>query len=509
MLDRLVVNRLGLRGPQHLALVAVVAAVFLGALDQTVIVAALPAVVSDLQIPFDKIDQAAWIVSGYLLGYTVALPVMGRFADVRGRRLTFALALGVFALGSLGCALSGSLVLLVMARIVQAAGGGALLPVAIAIVSDRYPAQQRALAIGVIGAVAEAGGVLGPLYGAGIISWLSWRWIFWLNVPLALLCLIVSYAGLRETRSTAGRIDYVGASLVALALGFQIIGLSHEPIEPLGVDVRGGLVALAAITLAAFLWWEVRAREPLLELRLFRDPGFAAAIAGGLLLGGGLIVAMVDVPLYAATILNDSAAQGGLLLMRLTAFIPPGAVLGGALAQRLGFRVPTALGFVTAAAGLGLMGSWGTAPGPAVLWASLATAGLGFGLLIAPLSTVAVNTSGDDRAASAAALFSVSRLTGMTVGLSVLTAWGLQRFDDLAGRIPLPLPRVGETAAESQARLAAYNQAMLRIGAEVYHEIFLAAALTCLVGLLTVVFLKVHGGRSREKAASLEAMTPL
>ena len=470
---------------------AVIAAVFLGALDQTVIVAALPAVVVDLQIPFDQIDQAAWVVSGYLLGYTVALPVMGRLADVRGRRLTLAASLAVFAVGSIGCAISGSLATLVTARIAQAAGGGALLPVAIAIVSDRYPSERRALAIGVIGAVAEAGGVLGPLYGAGIIAALDWRWIFWINVPLAIILLLGSLAGPRESPRAGGQIDLVGAALIALALGCQIAGLSHEAIDVGRLDVRDGLLTLAIAALCAFIWWEVRAREPVLELRLFRSPEFAAAIGGGLVLGGALIVAMVDVPLYAATVLNASAVDGGLLLMRLTAFIPVGAVLGGALAQRVSLRVPTALGFVTAAIGLGLMSTWGTSPSQSSLWLSLATAGLGFGLLIAPLATTAVNSSGQDREASAAALFSVSRLIGMTIGLSVLTAWGLQRFDRLAGQIPLPLPKAGESAASTQAALVAYNEAILRIGAEVYREIFLAAGAICLAGLVTVVFLRV------------------
>ncbi len=475
---------------------AVIAAVFLGALDQTVIVAALPAVVVDLQIPFDSLDQAAWVVSGYLLGYTVALPVMGRFADVRGRRPTLAISLLAFAAGSMGCALSWSLATLVAARVVQSVGGGALLPVAIAIVSDRYPADRRALGIGLVGAVAEAGGVLGPLYGAGIISWLAWRWIFWINVPVALLLLVVSFAGLPSRRAVGGRLDLGGAGLIALALGLQIVGLSHEAVIIAGSDVRNALLALAVVGLVAFVWWESRVKEPLLELRLFRQVAFSAAIAGGAVLGGALIVAMVDVPLYAATILSLSAAAGGLLLTRLTAFIPVGAILGGVVAQRVGLGPPAALGYAIAALGLGIMATWGTMPGDSLLWGSMAVAGLGFGMLIAPLATAAVNVGGASREASAAALFSVARLVGMTVGLSILTAWGLDRFDRLAGSIPLPLPRAGESAADSQARLAAYNQAILQVGAEVYREIFLAAAAICVVGLVAAAFLRTSRSAS-------------
>ncbi len=472
---------------------AVVAAVFLGALDQTVIVTVLPAVVTDLEIPFNRIDQAAWIISGYLLGYTVALPLMGRFADVRGRRISFTLALAVFAIGSVGCALSTNLAFLVAARLVQAAGGGALLPVAIAIVSDRYPPARRALAIGAIGAIAEAGGVLGPLYGAAIVSWLDWRWIFWINAPLALLLVVGAYRTLPPDRRPPGRIDLPGAALIAVALAGLIAGLSHEEITLAGRDVRIALVVVGIMAAFGFAVWETRAVEPLLDLHLFRRPAFAAAIVGGILLGGALIVAMVDVPLYAATVLAASPSDGGLLLMRLTAFIPVGALVGGYLGLRLNLAAPTGLGFAAAAAGLGTMSTWGTAPEQNLLWVSLGLAGLGFGLLIAPLSTAAVNAAGSLHEASAAAVFTVGRLTGMTLGLSILTAWGLQRFEDMAGSIPLPLPQPGEAAAAAAQRLADYNQAVLHVGAELYHELFLAAAIVCVVGLGVVGFLRVKG----------------
>ena len=476
---------------RQLGLAAVVAAVFLGALDQTVIVAALPAIVSDLQVPFDRLDQAAWIVSGYLVGYTVALPIVGQLADTRGRLVSLGGALVVFALGSLAAGLAGSLEGLIVTRLIQAMGGGALLPVAVAIVSDRYPPERRVLAIGAIGAVAEAGGVLGPLYGAAILAHLSWRWIFWLNVPFAalFLLLVIRFAGVSDVRPREGKIDWRGGALFGVALAALIVGLAHESVAVGGVDVRTPSLVMSVLAFIGFAAWEARATDPLLEIRLFHIPGFGAGIVGGFLLGGGLIVAMVDVPLYAATILSASPADGGLLLMRLTAFIPVGAVIGGVVAQRYGLRLPSAGGFVVSALGLLAMSTWGTGPEQARLWLSLATTGVGFGLLIAPLATASVNAAGRGHEASAAAFFSVARLTGMTVGLSILTAWGLQHFGSLAGSIPLPLPVPGETAAQSAQRLAAYADAMRAVGAQVYHDIFQAAAILCLAGLLVTVFL--------------------
>jgi hypothetical protein len=187
--------------------------------------------------------------------------------------------------------------------------------------------------------------------------------------------------------------------------------------------------------------------------------------------------------------------------MRLTALIPVGAILGGAVSQRVGHALPTGGGFLIAAAGLAEMARWGASPEQSILWLSLGLAGFGFGLMIAPLSTQAVNACGLNREASAAALFTVARLTGMTVGLSILTGWGLQRFEDLVSPIPLPLPKVGEAAAEAQKRLADYNQALVVAGAEVYREIFLVAAVVCVAGAVSVVVLHRTGTKVGSEAS--------
>src|SRR5215472_3809628 len=188
-----------------LAVLAASAAVFLTALDQTVVVTALPQIIVDLQIPLTQLDRAAWIISGYLLGYVVAMPLMGRVSDMYGRRRVFIICLCIFALGSLFCALAPilgdnvplyflqdigidvsapGLIWLVAARFVQAAGGGAVVPVAMAVAGDFYGEKRRGLALGLIGMVTEAGGVLGPLYGAIIVQFWGWQAIFFLNLPI-------------------------------------------------------------------------------------------------------------------------------------------------------------------------------------------------------------------------------------------------------------------------------------------------------------------------------------
>lgn len=166
-----------------LVLTIVCLGVFSTALDQTVVVTALPSVMLDIKVPLTKIDQASWIITGYLLGYTVAMPLVGRISDVYGRARIFQVSLVLFAVGSLLVALASNLPEIIAARVIQAVGGGATVPIGMAIAISVMPPGRRGLAVGLVGAAAEAGSMMGPLYGGTIIDLLSWRWIFWLDMP--------------------------------------------------------------------------------------------------------------------------------------------------------------------------------------------------------------------------------------------------------------------------------------------------------------------------------------
>ena len=171
---------MGASAPLVLAIVCL--GVFTTALDQTVVVTALPSVMLDLKIPLSEIDDASWIITGYLLGYTVAMPLVGRISDVYGYVRIYQVSLLLFGLGSILVALASNLTEMVGARVIQAVGGGATVPISMAIAASVMPPGRRGLALGLV-AAAEAGSVLGPLYGGSIIQLLGWRWIFWLDVP--------------------------------------------------------------------------------------------------------------------------------------------------------------------------------------------------------------------------------------------------------------------------------------------------------------------------------------
>jgi len=490
--------------------------VFLAALDQTVILTAIPEMLRDVNVSLTQLDQASWIVTGYLLGYVSVLPLMGRLSDVYGRRSVYLASLGVFAAGSVACALARSLGWLVAARVCQAIGGGALLPVTFALVADHLPVTKRAVWLGAIGAAAEAGGVLGPLYGAAIVQHLGWRWIFWLNVPLA-VALCSPLARWRERarvrvvvpaapgsitptlsrfggRGSSPSVDWPGGILFAAGLTALTIGLSgsSDPTSSASPIQLGRAVPLTAVALiigAIFIRRQQRAPEPLVPLALFRSRSFAAANGVNALVGVALIAGMVDVPLFAATVLGRSPIAAGLALLRLTALIPVGAVVGGWLVARLRWDAVSAAGLLLASGGFFLMSRWTLAVSDAAMTPGLVLAGLGFGLVVAPVTTAVLAAVGEKDRALSTALLTVMRMAGMTLGLAALTSVAFYRFNQLVQGLTLPLPLPGEPSEALTQRFAAYQAAITHAALDVFTSIFLIAAGICVVNCLVSVCL--------------------
>ena len=481
----------------NLALAVVAAGVFVAALDQTMVVTVLPSIMRDLHIPFTRLDDAAWVVTGYLLGYTVAMPLFGRMADVHGRRLMYLVALAIFAGGSVLCVLSGGLHSLVTARMVQAAGGGAVVPIAMALSADLLPPHRLALAMGLIGAAAEGGGVLGPLYGAALTHLWGWRSIFWVNVPLALLLAAACWFLLpRDTRAAREggargreRVDYAGAVLLAASLSTLTIGLGSGT-QTGAVPVRPWWLVGSVVSFAAFVVWELRARQPLVRLSLFRERSFAAANVANFAVGAALIVGMVEIPLYAYSLLGMSEIGGGLLLLRMTVMIPVGALVGGVVAGRLGYRATGVVGFAVIALGYALVSQWPDDPGNLRMTLDLLLTGLGFGLVIAPIGASVIESAGARWTATGSALVTVMRMIGMMVGLAALSSWGLRRFNELMAGTSLPLRTEGMTDAQYQALTSAYEQALNAALHSVYGRFFAIAAVVAALAVIPALFFR-------------------
>ena len=497
--------KLRTRVPPYIALIPVCAGVFIAADDQTVVVTILPQVMLDLNVQVTtELDRASWIVTGYLLGYLAAMPLTGRLSDTWGHRRLFIASMALFMVGSVAVALpslpldpgpvgvkyTNTLSWLISARVFQAVGAGALVPVSIAIVGDLFPSGRRAIPLGLIGASAEAGGVIGPLWGGIIINYLDWRWVFWINVPLGAAVLVALVLLLGPSPRFPAKVDYLGGVLIGLSLASITLGLARigEP-DLLMVLYLG----FAVVTFVLFVARERSTDHPLLPPSMFRLRAFSAANGTHLLVGGALIIAMVTIPLMANTAMGLTPLEGGLRLLRLMAAIPVGAVLGGVACQRLDYRVPAVAGLALAAVGFLFMSGWEVDVSDPILTVHLAMAGLGFGLLIAPIALAATESVGEQNRGTAAATVTAMRMVGMTFGLATLTAWGSDRFKSLASDIPLPL---GGPAAQVQQRAAEFETQLTEASMTLFGEFFLIAMAVSLIALVPAALMVWHRGQA-------------
>jgi MFS family permease len=501
---------------------------FLAALDTYVVVTVLSRMMSDLGVGADRPEQASLAISGFLLGYIVTMPLLGAISDAYGRARVYLGCLAVFAVGSVVTATAGlttspdsagaGLAWLVAGRVLQGLGGGALVPVAMALAADLYPAGSRAQALGVVAALQETGSVVGPLYGALVAGTLvalgGWRAIFWINVPLvaavaAGLWLVRHRvpAPVPEGDSGTRSVDWLGGALLGSGLGLGVVALypddpSQHALGPLFLPL--GLAALAI--LAAFVRHQVRRPDSLIPAGMLRDRTFAGAALTNVLVGAGLMVALVDIPIFAQAIFRLDELGSALLLSQFMLAIPVGALAGGWLASRAGYRVTAAMGLGVAAAAFLEMSTWDAAElvrrvfGLPPATVTLLLLGLGFGLVIAPVAAAILDRSERQEHGLASSLVVLARMVGMLAALSALAAFGIRRFNQLAASGPA-IPG-GASAQTIEAMIKARVSAAL---VQEYHEVFAIAAGICVVAALVVLSLLARPGGATSSLAEVPA----
>jgi MFS family permease len=467
-----------------------VAAVFLGAIDQTVVAATLPAIVLDLGLPINRLDEVSWSITAYLAGYALMLPIAGQIAD-RMRRLDrfVAVCLAVFALGSLVVGLGQDLASIVSGRFVQAVGAGALLPVALGRLSGRSGIGGLVQRIGWVTAIAEGGALLGPVYGATAIQVLDWRWIFLLNVPAC--GILIAWLAWQWHPSAevaeARQVDWPGALALGASLGLLTLAASQNVSGALSGNARPLLLALGAVLVALLIAQERRATQPMLPSWLVRSHSVASSLLTHLLGGGAFMVPLLVVPLWGNTLLGQDAAQSALLLARLTLTIPIGALAGSRAPERVSAGMIASVGMLITSVALALMASWSEAIEPTAMTPALLLTGLGFGLMIAPTNAAAIQTAGPSNAATVASLVQAARLVGMTLASAWLATYGLDQFNARVSDISIGDP-------------AAYIQAVRASAQAVFTELFLVGAGLAVLG--AVASLGISRSASRSGAAA-------
>jgi EmrB/QacA subfamily drug resistance transporter len=486
-----------------LILAVIAFGVFVAADDLTVVSTMLRQIVFDLGLSLpDDLDQAAWIVNAYLIAYVVVMPFIGRLSDILGRRLLYTAAMFLFLVGSVWVPFAGSFNSFLFGRVLTALGGGAMVPIGMAIIADVYPAEQRAKSLGLLGAIDTAGWVWGPLYGALLIRFLTWQWQFYLNIPLALIGLAAGWIVLADLPEVENRekIDWVGTGLLTLCLltlNIALLGsgdvsaagsftsLNTEPVwSPMPFYITAAVSFILFVLSQKYLKQEA---PPLIDLGLFLKRNFTPAILINFFVGAILIITMVNVPLIVNVLeidVGQAALFSGYLLSGMTAAMALTAWLGGLGTERFSYRPVTALGLVLAFIGLGLMGfTWDANTSFWLMAWQLVILGAGFGLIIAPIGTAVINAAPENQRGIASSLVIVMRLIGMSVGLSALTSWGLYRFNTLRRLIELP----DITDANYTATLI---QRLTETTIGVLTETFVISAGVALLALLFALWLK-------------------
>lgn len=436
--------------------------VFLAGLELMVTAVALPAIVVDLA-GWTNLRGASWIINGYLLVYVVAMPLAGRLADLWGTQRLFLAALGVFVLGSLLAGLAPSLETLIAARLVQAVGGGALIPLATSAASHLFDGPARPRALGVIGALTFLGMAAGPFLGAAILGAVhpeaalsrlgvptgsilhgllspAWRWVFYVNVPIGIVALVIAWAAGSgwDTPRRPGRVDLAGALLFSVFLvgmlgALTLLGsrmtASDGGIDPIFLSI--GLIGAALVAGPVAVIRGLRVGDPFIDPRLFRHPAFWSASLVSALTGYGFATAIVGGAVFVDRVLYGGPDDQRLALGALAAATAAGALASGLAARLLPLRLVTVLGLGASIVALVVMSGWTRATPIEAVALALAVFGFGFGLTVTPRSTAAIESVTREAYGIASSTVTVARMMGMAVGLAILTAYGSTTIDRL------------------------------------------------------------------------------
>ena len=453
-------------------------------------------IIGTIGIPVNRLQRITPIITWYLLGYIAAMPLLGRASDRFGRKLLLQVSLATFLIGSVITAMSTDLDVLVVGRTIQGVASGALLPVTLALGADLWAQRNRAGVLGGIGAAQELGSVLGPLYGIFIV-WLTSRWqdVFWINVPLALAAMVMIHFSLpsRDRSAEPEKIDVIGGLLLAITLGLAVVGLYNaNPDGKHALPSYGPPLIIAAVIFAViFFVWERFSRTKLIEPAGVHFRPFLSALGSSLCAGAALMVTLVDVELFAQGVLGKDQDQAAMMLLWFLAALPIGALVGGAIATRIGDRAVAFVGTTDRRGWLladlevvdqpaGPSTTTSSASSLPALHTDLAVAGIGLGLVIAPLTSASLRVVPSAQHGIASAAVVVARMTGMLIGVAALSAWGFYRLPQLVAKLASQVPRDASLAERVLHQATLYREAF----AGMYGEIFKVTVVVCVVGAL-------------------------
>ncbi|WP_308286830.1 MDR family MFS transporter [Actinomadura parmotrematis] len=471
----------------------------LAALDQMIVSTALPTIVRDL----NGLEHISWVVTAYLLASTVAMPLYGKLGDQYGRKPVFVFVIVVFIIGSVLCGMAQSMTQLILFRAVQGLGGGGLMLSAMSIIADVVPLRDRGRYQGVFGAVFALASVAGPLVGGFFSDHLTWRWIFYINLPIGLAALAVAVFGLKLHRPGGHpRIDYLGAALIAAGVACVTLftswgGTQYDWDSPVIIGLGAGGVLLIALFAVA----ETRAAEPIIPLRLFRRRTFGVASGISFLVGFGMFGCMAFLPLFLQIVSGASATNSGFLVLPLMVGMLATSITAGRITSATGrYKLFPIIGTAIATGGMGLLASMDVHTSRLASSAYMVVLGAGLGLVMQTVVLAVQNTVDRKDLGSATSTVTFSRQVGASFGVAVFGAIFNNRLAaELRDVVPagVRMPSTSSISREIIDRLPAQiRDGVLSAFAGALTDVFLYATPFMVLAFVGAWFLKeepLHG----------------
>ena len=365
---------------RQLVTVALIAGMFLAALEATAVATAMPTAVSEL----GGVERYSWAFSAYLLTSTTTVPLFGKLADLFGRLRVYHISVIIFLAGSALCGAAATFEQLVIFRAIQGIGAGGVMPISVTLVGDIYTLEERGKMQGVFSGVWGLASLLGPILGGIVTDLISWRWIFYFTIPFGVISAVMMQMFLREPQiRREHKLDILGTVILTVAVTLLLVAILEGPEVWGWLDTRTiTLTVLAILGFFAFIWQEKRAAEPMLPLDIFNNRIISVASAGSVILGSLLVALVAFIPMYAQGVLGGSASDAGAALMPMMLAWPIGSTLSGRYMLRVGYRPLVIFGSFASALGLAVL-SWGH-PDRLQLTIAMMMVGIGNGFIATP-----------------------------------------------------------------------------------------------------------------------------